>query len=76
MRAKGAKIKREQIFPEYSKIILFIFVGLGTCWVTDKLSTRSATEGWPLTTERRRRRRRTADGRDSKQSNVNYPKEC
>lgn len=76
MRAKGAKIKREQIFPEYSKIILFIFVGLGTCWVTDKLSTRSATEGWPLTTERRRRRRRTADGRDSKQSNVNYLKEC
>lgn len=49
---------------------------LGTCWVTDKLSTCSATEGWPLTTERRRRRRRTADGRDSKQSNVNYPKEC
>lgn len=48
-----------------AKMIFFIFVGLGTCWVTGKLSTRSATEGWPSTTERMRRRM-TADGRDSK----------
>lgn len=49
-----------------AKMISFIFVGLGTCWVTGKLSIRSATEGWPLTTERRRRKM-TADGRDSKE---------
>lgn len=64
---KGQKLNGSKFFPEYRRIILFIFVGLGTCWVTDKLSTRSATEGWPLTTGRRRRRRKTADGRDSKQ---------